>query len=199
MRRTPENRQGDQAQRGAALLIALLMLIVLLMLGIAAARIGLQSEKVSRNRRDRQIAWQAAEAAMLDAEYDARHSNSPHPLLSGDVASDMARSGMDYGSFTGRVMQTGIGALPARLPRYLIETLPRRVDQPATDKSIRYRIGAIGFGPDPDTTVMLQSVYRHQAAAAGDANAGGGAEAAASSAGPSMRLSWREFSIEEAL
>ena len=62
-------------QQGAALIIALLMLIVLLMLGIGAMRISLQSEKMSRNQRDRQIAWQAAEAALLDGRSPRARSN----------------------------------------------------------------------------------------------------------------------------
>jgi type IV pilus assembly protein PilX len=183
MRRIPKKGKSNRYQRGAALLIALLMLVVLLMLGIAAVRIGLQSEKISRNWRDRQIAWQAAEAALLDAEYDVRHSNAPHP-----APSAMARNGMDYGGVSGHIMQTGIGVLATRLPRYLIETIARPADQPATDKSIRYRISVIGFGPDPNTRIMLQSIYRHQAVVAG-----------APATIASMRLSWREIAMEEAL
>ncbi len=50
------------------------MLVVVLLLGIAAAQIALQGEKSSRNDRDRQIAFQAAEAVLLDAEMDIEHS-----------------------------------------------------------------------------------------------------------------------------
>jgi type IV pilus assembly protein PilX len=61
-------------QRGAALVVTLLMLIVILMLGISAAQLALQGEKASRNDRDRQIAFQAAEAALMDAELDIENS-----------------------------------------------------------------------------------------------------------------------------
>ncbi len=61
-------------QQGVSLIIALLMLIAVVLLGIAAARIALQGEKASRNDRDRQIAFQAAEAALMDAEMDIEHS-----------------------------------------------------------------------------------------------------------------------------
>jgi type IV pilus assembly protein PilX len=197
-RLVPEIRKNARCQRGAALLIALLMLVVLLMFGIAAVRIGLQGEKASRNWRDRQIAWQAAEAAMLDAEYDIRNAYSPRAVPSGNVLSALKTAGVGYGNFTGRIMQTGIGALPALRPRYLIETLPRRADQQATDRSIRYRVNVIGFGPDPSTTVILQSIYRHQPSAAGHVNTGNGADPSAPSILPSMRLSWREIAAEEA-
>ena len=52
-------------QSGAALLTMLMMLMLVLMLGIAAAQIALQAGKLSRNERDRHIAFTAAEAALL--------------------------------------------------------------------------------------------------------------------------------------
>jgi type IV pilus assembly protein PilX len=61
-------------QRGASLIISLLMLIAVLLLGMSAAQIALQGEKASRNERDRQIAFQAAEAALMDAEMDIENS-----------------------------------------------------------------------------------------------------------------------------
>lgn len=67
-----ERMPGEQC--GATLIITLLMLVVVLLLGIAAARIALQGEKAARNDRDRQIAFQAAEATLLDAEMDIEAS-----------------------------------------------------------------------------------------------------------------------------
>lgn len=67
-------QQNVIRQRGAALIVALLMLIAVLMLGISAAQIALQAEKASRNERDRQLAFQAAEAGLMDAEMDIENS-----------------------------------------------------------------------------------------------------------------------------
>ncbi len=64
-------------QRGGALVVSLLMLMVVMMLGISAAQTALQSEKASRNDRDRQVALQAAEAALMDAETDIEDSPDP--------------------------------------------------------------------------------------------------------------------------
>lgn len=55
---------------GVALIMSLVILIVVLLLGISAAQNTLQGEKASRSDRDRQIAFQAAEAALMDAERD---------------------------------------------------------------------------------------------------------------------------------
>ncbi|HEY4072456.1 MAG TPA: pilus assembly protein [Herbaspirillum sp.] len=178
---------GLHRQQGAALVIALLMLIVLMMLGIAAMQTSLQSEKMSRNRRDRQIAWEAAEAALLDAEYDIGNPNSQRYALFGGnngkgEIGEFSTSGISaiviYGQYSGRLMQTGIGALPALPPRYRIALLPQNPGKPSPR---RYRISALGFGPDRHTQVVLQSVYLRQAASAGPA------------AHPSARLSWREI------
>jgi type IV pilus assembly protein PilX len=66
----------NSRQRGATLIVTMLMLVLVLLLGIAGARVALQGEKTTRNDRDRQIAFQAAEAALLDAETDIEAS--PH-------------------------------------------------------------------------------------------------------------------------
>jgi Tfp pilus assembly protein PilX len=57
-------------RRGAALLTAMFVLLALTIIGVAAAHTALNAEKSARNERDRHIALQAAEAALLDAERD---------------------------------------------------------------------------------------------------------------------------------
>jgi type IV pilus assembly protein PilX len=63
-----------------SLIVAMLMLVAVLLLGASSAQIALHGEKASRNDRDRQIAFQAAEAALMDAELDIE--KSPDPALS---------------------------------------------------------------------------------------------------------------------
>ncbi len=70
-------------QHGAALVVALLMLTVVMTMGISAANIALHSEKAARNDRDRQIAFQAAEAALVDAEQDIQGSPDVKTTRSG--------------------------------------------------------------------------------------------------------------------
>jgi type IV pilus assembly protein PilX len=57
-------------QRGISLIIVLILLIASVFLGASAAVIALQAEKASRGDRDRQVAFEAAEAALVDAEQD---------------------------------------------------------------------------------------------------------------------------------
>ena len=69
-------RPTAQRHRGFSLITTLILLVVVTIIGIGAAQIALQSEKSTRYARDSQIAFQAAEAALLDAEFDIRGPNS---------------------------------------------------------------------------------------------------------------------------
>lgn len=64
------------AQRGASLVVVLIMLTVIFVIGLISSRLALFSERSARNDRDRQIAFQSAEAALLDAELDIFGPNS---------------------------------------------------------------------------------------------------------------------------
>lgn len=66
-------------QHGVSLIMVMMILIIASLLGIGGAQIALMSERGARNDRDMQIAWQAAEAALIDAEFDMTDS---HPALS---------------------------------------------------------------------------------------------------------------------
>lgn len=197
------------SRKGAALIVSLLMLVAVLMIGMSAAKIALQNEKASRNDRDRQIAFQAAEAALIDAELDienaADHGVSRSALFSKDSAlgfpseeEALCHAGGDnqflglchsgtknavptwlavdfndvnvvtmhtvpYGRFTGQRFQVGIGALPRRAPRYIIELMNyHRHGDTVEAPSYFYRITAIGYGVRATTQVVLQSFYRKE-------------------------------------
>lgn len=68
--RRPTHPGSTARQGGASLIIVLLILIVVSILGVGGAQIALQGEHGARNDRDMQVAWQAAEAALQDAEFD---------------------------------------------------------------------------------------------------------------------------------
>ena len=78
-RHLPHHAVGTQ--RGASLIIVMLILIVVSILGVGGAQIALMAERGARNDRDMQVAWQAAEAALVDAELDltsaAPNASSP--------------------------------------------------------------------------------------------------------------------------
>jgi type IV pilus assembly protein PilX len=64
------------AERGVTLIVVLLILVVVTVLGIGGAQIALLGERSTRYDRDYLVATQAAEAALMDAEFDIRGPNS---------------------------------------------------------------------------------------------------------------------------
>jgi len=55
---------------GVSLIVVMLILVVVSILGVSGIQIAMMGERGTRNDRDQQVAWQAAEAALLDAEFD---------------------------------------------------------------------------------------------------------------------------------
>lgn len=58
------------AQRGAALIVSLVVLILVTLVALAGAQRAMVDEKAARSGRDREVATQAAEAALRDAMAD---------------------------------------------------------------------------------------------------------------------------------
>lgn len=69
------------AQAGFSMITTLILLVIATLLGLAASQIVLMSERGSRYERDRQIAFQAAESALLDAELDIRGPGSSRSAM----------------------------------------------------------------------------------------------------------------------
>ncbi|HVL76104.1 MAG TPA: pilus assembly protein [Noviherbaspirillum sp.] len=74
----------SRRELGAALIVALMMLVGVLALAVSAAQIAIQAERAARNERDRHVAFQAAEAALLDAEMDIEDGGSRSGLFAHD-------------------------------------------------------------------------------------------------------------------
>ncbi len=62
--------QAPINQRGLSLIVVMLILIVVSVLGVGGIQISMMGERGTRNDRDMQIAWQSAEAGLIDAEFD---------------------------------------------------------------------------------------------------------------------------------
>lgn len=63
-------------QRGVTLVVVLLILVIVTLVGVGGARIALLGERSTRYDRDYLVASQAAEAALMDAEFDIRGPNA---------------------------------------------------------------------------------------------------------------------------
>lgn len=159
-----------RGQSGVTVVVCLVMMLLVMLLGASAARLGLQGEQAVRGERDRETAFQAAEGALADAERSIQNGSA---ALAPDTCSvspawqradlggeDGGACTVEYGAATGAAMTIGVGFLPFKKPRYVIERLEcHEPGTDAADPSNCYRVTAIGFGPKPGVEVVLQSVF----------------------------------------
>jgi len=176
-------------QRGLSLITALLFMVAALVLGVSVMSVNVMQERMIGNAKDRDLAMQAAEAALRDAERDLslhagamvfredcsdglcvppslRAVPSPLPIHAGFAwAATKVRA---YGAYTSApaYFQRNSDRGVARQPIYVIEKLGNlgvgvgeSLLGPPGIRGTAYRITARGFGAREDTVVMLQSIY----------------------------------------
>lgn len=71
----PGHSVRRRRERGAVLVISLLLLLVLTLIGLAATRSTSIEERMVANQRDHEIAFQAAEMALRDGESDLQNAS----------------------------------------------------------------------------------------------------------------------------
>jgi len=182
------NTTSARRQRGASLFVALVMMLAITMIGLAGANLSTSEERMARNARDTDIALQAAEAALRDAEIDIVQTRALSgatmfsvtcdqsggkglcmPATTGTqqrweaYLEDPARS-LAYGELTtvpGFRPSNESGGVASQ-PRYLIEAVPDSVGTSLRAGSARYlyRISSVGYGALAGTRVMLQEYFR---------------------------------------
>jgi type IV pilus assembly protein PilX len=173
-------------QRGSVLIVTLMILVMLTILGIAAMATSTQEEKMAGGTMDQNIAFQAAESALRDAEqyiYSSVTSTSGFSAactgglcLPSITASNIwetvnwtGSTPISYGASTAALPVSGV----LTQPKYIIELLPDLPAAPgnslsstlrssSTGDGTAFRITAMGWGKQSGTQVMLQSIYVKQ-------------------------------------
>lgn len=152
-RRPSHPGRGADAQRGFTLIGILVMIVALAFLALGAMGSGVLQERMGGNARDRNVALQAGEAALRDAEADIQAHLGPDsaftagcdgglclpPSMSATAASsapvwqnlDWSSKSRSYGSKTGAPALTGPGGTAlASQPAYIVELLPQLPPSP---------------------------------------------------------------------
>lgn len=133
------NLEFPSRQRGVALAVVLILLVVMTLLGLAAMRGTLMEERMSASQRDRSLSFQAAEAALREAELVAAGKPTvPTTGCTGGVCAtplptDTSRwldTDTNWTAMSVPVSVTNVGTLTAT-PRYIIELMA--TDVPSTD------------------------------------------------------------------
>jgi type IV pilus assembly protein PilX len=166
-----QKKGGSMHQRGLSLIIVMLILIVVSVLGVGGIQISMMGERGTRNERDMQIAWQGAEAGLIDAEFDIEGLPASSPNKRNTIFGDSGQSvglcalketgkpawltvdftdsgtgakSVQLGTYTGRDFPSGVkGTQPAKPPRYVIEPILDRYGV----KSYRTTDPTAGSGP----------------------------------------------------
>jgi len=162
-------------QRGAALIVSLVMLLLMTMIGIFAMRTGIMQEKMASNLIDRELAEKAAEVALRDAEKTILSwANAPIALPDGannvwkkntmaqnpaSVSAWWMQADANWWQANGIASPRSVGSIED--PRYIIEEITPLNIHPGTPPSTRYyRVTARGVGGSTQAIVILQSTVQ---------------------------------------
>lgn len=171
-------RSPGHHQNGISLFLVMVFLVILSILGVAVIQSSSLSARIAGNEADRTLAFQAAEAALRDAEKDIRGACTPATCRATPIAPETAdifqatcALGLCLPSATGVTPVwevkdnwttanraatygrfTGAAALPvvSQQPQYLIEYFK-------VGESFIYRVSATGYGANSSTQVLLQT------------------------------------------
>lgn len=162
------HRAPQQRQQGVALLVGLILLIIMTLLGLSGMRSIVHQEKMATGTYDRSLMFQAAEAALRQAE-ERVESDKPTPTASGcvdGICTPLAASATPRWkdtSFTGWYTASTTQSL-AGAAQYIVEYMgsdypcdPSVETSPSTCKN--YRITARSAPTAQRATVVVQSIY----------------------------------------
>lgn len=173
---------GLSAQRGATLLVGLVMLLLMTVIGLAAMRGSGMQELMASNMRDRNLAFQAAEAGLRAGEeklddavlpdFDTAPSDGHDGYVVAIDGSSNSGFWDSYGWDNNSVLTSMEIDGISRQPRYVIEEITSTgnivsdggaIDFQSTlsaDDTIYYRVTSRGTGGTDSAEVILQSTYK---------------------------------------
>ncbi|MBW8328804.1 MAG: hypothetical protein K0M48_06540 [Thiobacillus sp.] len=160
-----------QRQAGMALITGLMLMVALTLLAMAAMRTTMLEERMSGNARDRDMAFQAAEAALRAGEQVLRGATLPTfatgtaytPRIAQGTLTDYWISTHPWSTQSIVMGWVPVGANAA--PRYVIEEMPAKtgggggLGVGAIPDTGVYRVTARGVGRSANTMAILQAVY----------------------------------------
>lgn len=153
------------SSRGSALIISLFVLLLMTILGLSAMQTTGMQERMAGNMNDRNLAFQAAESAIAQAQAHIRSTANPStiaPRNNPRQASTWDAYFVDSGVTVS--LPTDANYALASAPRYAIERVIIPVNEQLTaDEALSetrlYRITARAEGGTSNAVVILQSTF----------------------------------------
>jgi len=162
-------------ERGASMVIALVMLLALTLLATASARMTLLEERMTGNTHDRNVAFQAAEAGLREGEvvvqdpaldvdsflnadglYEAADPGDDPVWTTVDWGSDAVLPYDDFADAPGSLANADAAVIVEQLP---LVNIPPVADVPVDDE-IYYRVTSRGVGVSGNAVVTLQTTFK---------------------------------------
>lgn len=160
-------------QKGATLIVGLVLLLLLTMVGMSGLNVSTMQEKMSGSMRDRQIAFQSAEAALRIGEDFVATTANLSTTVFGVIDSNNLGGGVDYWDtfdWEAAAMQPvdsnevkGV----AVQPYFVVEKLGNPTDDTPTpgkeigytqvNSTTLYRVTSLGVGASTNAEAILQS------------------------------------------
>jgi len=155
------NRPGLKPQRGVALVVALILLVVMTLLGLAGLRTVTLQEKMTASSFDRSLAFQAAESALREGEALVQAAAAASHRVAGSVLPASCTTAPCWELSTGwrDAAPLSNGSINVA-PEYLLEYLGvTGACDTKNDECHMYRITARIKTETDRSQVMLQSTY----------------------------------------
>ena len=168
-------------QSGVVLFVALILLLILSLIGVTAARMETVEERMARNDDNHQIGMQAAEAALRATEGGilsgiySNFSSDANGLYTFNTASGSSSVPANWSTTLGAALPAysgpSLSAIQlAQAPQAVIESLPPVAVPGDSIGSVQYasptppvtvyRVTASAVGADGTSTTTLQSIFR---------------------------------------
>ncbi len=144
-------------QRGISLVMALIFLTVMILMGTSATVNTNLQERMAGNTRNRDLAFEAAEAALRAAGSTLLNSATRaavpayYPANANDAAYWAAYDWTNSGSYPSQT----ISQVHSQ-PKYVVEKMP------TVGTTEYYRVTARGVGGDSNAVVILQALYSYR-------------------------------------
>jgi len=151
--------RGVFPQRGSALIIALVFLLIMTLIGTTAMQGTSQQEKMAGNMRDHNLAFQAAEAALREAVNILEVTPTPSIPFQESNDPSVLRDPTTYDWGTARVYSGALTGISVP-PRYVVRRLRGVGASSAASADGVYRVTARAQGGTTDAVVVLQKTFQ---------------------------------------
>lgn len=177
-----------RSQRGMTLIVGLIMVLIISIIAVSAIRGSNMQELMAGNMRDRNLAFQAAEAGLRMGEllvqskgetlvFDGTNGLLQNQNKNGAVAGPVAGwNDSKWTQYSKALAVSEIELHLTRMPDYVIELIETEgagaaasgeaieygVNEEESGNRAIYRISSRGFGGSENSRVVLQSTYRAQ-------------------------------------